>query len=123
MAARVVLWVLILLALVLPAGPAFPAPAPLPRRAKVPAIPAECVMVWGTHRCRAAFSASGNYDCDWFGVRYVGSWRRDGGTLWITESSAPLDPHSWRTYEIQMEPCLRRGRIISGSPGVSFRLE
>lgn len=96
---------------------AFAAPAPLERRPepRPPAPPVSCVMLWAGVEYQATFAPGGAYEArHGSNTAWVGSWRLEGRTLWITESASPESPHSWQTYRVEMDRRCRAGDISPG---------
>jgi hypothetical protein len=115
----------LLLALGLPLAAA-PAPMHPPRKAR-PLCRARLVgtweMHWGHFRGTITLSATGDYDCQWPGAHYVGTWGLDrDGRFWITESSRPEVASSWQSYAIRLAPDTLAGPIEVGANGVVVQL-
>jgi len=103
-------------------GAALCAPAPFRKKDKPFDITKASVALWGAfNKAPVKFVRGGGYECNWYSQRYVGTWRREGDVLYITESTDPRDPESWRTYTIDLKPCGREG-LFRGT-GASFKLE
>ena len=100
------------------------APAPLPRReSRAEVMPSNCIMVWGAASYRATFTRDGSYYSagpSGSAIQWVGTWRIHGRTLTIVERYVGWHESPRLTYEIDLEPCRRRGVIRCGG---AFRLE
>ncbi len=115
-----------LLALGLPLAAA-PAPMHAPRKPRPlcrARLVGDWVMHWGHVRCTITLSPRGDYECQWPGANYVGSWGLDrSGRFWITESCRPEVASSWQSYAITLSPVTLSGPIEVGANGVVVRLE
>lgn len=119
-----------LILMVCPGTPLEAAPAPFPRsvtasksRLHSSDLVGEWQMRWSGHEWTVTLSPTGHYTCKGTGLVFVGSWGLDAdGRFWITESSRPQDPVSWRSYSARLCHRSLSGRIEFGSPGTEIKL-
>lgn len=106
------------------------APAPFQRRVTPPArmqakhFFGDWVMRWGGMDWNVTFRYDGYYTCgDSNRIVFTGTWRYDHDrSLWITESSRPDDPDSWRVYKVELCKTTLTGQCVFGSPGTEVKL-
>lgn len=105
------------------------APAPFPRSQRKPQLTRDDLidsweMKWAGHAWNVELGRDGSYRCQNTNLLFVGSCGLDGfGRFWITESSNPSDPNSWRSYSVSVCPRSLCGKIEHGSPGTEFSLK
>jgi hypothetical protein len=95
------------------------APAPYPRSPTRADIIACRYLYWGPVRYNVRFDPSGAYTASLYGTHLHGSWRYDGGVLYVTEQDHAQGILSrWYATLLPRLPHapLRAGRL----PGVSY---